>query len=104
MLVILRFRVPDAHRPAFDAAVGHLETHLRACPGLLSLERGTAVDDEEFHALVMTWDLPRSWRTAFGGQSGRAAFLPVMAWLLDEPSAYAGPRDDTFNLPRGASR
>ena len=49
--------------------------------------------------MVTTWDLPKSWRNAFTGAAGRAAFLPVMAWLIDEPTAYSEAEDQTFTLP-----
>jgi len=99
MLVVLRFRVPTAARSGFAAALGHLERHLRSCSGLESLHVGTAVDDDELHTVVTTWDLPKSWRSAFTGAAGRAAFLPVMAWLLDEPTAYSDATDESFTLP-----
>ena len=99
MLVVLRFRVPTAARSGFAAALRHLERHLRGCSGLESLHVGTAVDDDELHTVVTTWDLPKSWRSAFTGAAGRAAFLPVMAWLLDEPTAYSDATDESFTLP-----
>lgn len=99
MLVVLRFRVPTAARSGFAAALGHLERYLRSCSGLESLHVGTAVDDDELHTVVTTWDLPKSWRSAFTGAAGRAAFLPVMAWLLDEPTAYSDAADESFTLP-----
>ena len=99
MLVVLRFRVPTAARSGFAAALRHLERHLRGCSGLESLHVGTAVDDDELHTVVTTWDLPKSWRSAFTGAAGRAAFLPVMAWLLDEPTAYSDAADESFPLP-----
>ena len=99
MLVVLRFRVPTAARSGFAAALGHLERHLRSCSGLESLHVGTAVDDDELHTVVTTWDLHKSWRSAFTGAAGRAAFLPVMAWLLDEPTAYSDATDESFTLP-----
>ena len=61
MLVVLRFRVPTAARSGFAAALRHLEHHLRGCSGLESLHVGTAVDDDELHTVVTTWDLPKSW-------------------------------------------
>ena len=100
MLVVLRFRVPTAARSGFAAALRHLERHLRGCSGLESLHVGTAVDDDELHTVVTTWDLPKSWRNAFTGAAGRAAFLPVMAWLIDEPTAYSEAEDQTFTMPR----
>ena len=98
MLVVLRFRVPTAARSGFAAALGHLERHLRGCSGLESLHVGTAVDDE-LHTVVTTWDLPKSWRSAFTGAAGRSAFLPVMVWLVDEPTAYSEAEEQTFTLP-----
>ena len=99
MLVVLRFRVPTAARSGFAAALRHLEHHLRGCSGLESLHVGTAVDDDELHTVVTTWDLPKSWRNAFTGAAGRAAFLPVMVWLIDEPTAYSDATDESFTLP-----
>ncbi|WP_277100817.1 antibiotic biosynthesis monooxygenase family protein [Cutibacterium granulosum] len=99
MLVVLRFRVPTAARSGFVAALGHLERYLRSCSGLESLHVGTAVDDDELHTVVTTWDLPKSWRSAFTGAAGRAAFLPVMVWLIDEPTAYSDATDESFTLP-----
>jgi len=99
MLVILRFRVPAAARTGFSAALRHLEHHLRSCSGLESLHVGVAVDDDELHTVVTTWDLPKSWRSAFTGAAGRAAFLPVMVWLIDEPTAYSDATDESFTLP-----
>ena len=49
--------------------------------------------------MVTTWDLPKSWRSAFTGAAGRAAFLPVMVWLIDEPTAYSDATDESFTLP-----
>ena len=99
MLVVLRFRVPTAARSGFVAALGHLERYLRSCSGLESLHVGTAVDDDELHTVVTTWDLPKSWRNAFTGAAGRAAFMPVMVWLIDEPTAYSDATDESFTLP-----
>lgn len=100
MLVILRFRVPTSRRGGFDTALEGLVAHLRGCEGLVDLQVGRAVDDDELVAVVTRWATPKAWRRAYGTAAGRMAFLPVVADLLDEPSAYVGPDDDHENVPR----
>ncbi|AXE39042.1 antibiotic biosynthesis monooxygenase family protein [Acidipropionibacterium virtanenii] len=100
MIVILRFSAPDGQWPALRSALGALIGHLEECPGLEGLDAGRNVDDEELAAVVTRWQSPRAWRSAFGGAAGRAAFMGVAPWMLDEPSAYLGLDDDQINLPR----
>ncbi|AMS04742.1 antibiotic biosynthesis monooxygenase [Acidipropionibacterium acidipropionici] len=100
MIVILRFRAPDGQWPALRVALDALIAHLEGCPGLQGLDAGRNVDEEDLAAVVTRWDSPRAWRSAFGGTAGRAAFMAVAPWMVDEPSAYLDLDGDQINLPR----
>lgn len=102
VIVILRFRAEPAQWPALRSGLDALIGHLGGCDGLEGLHAGRNVDDDGLAVVVARWTTPRAWRSAYGGNDGRAAFMAVAPWMLDEPSAYLPLDDDQENLPRGS--
>lgn len=101
MLVIHRFLVPvdlrAEFRPAADAALDHL----RSRPGVVAVDLACNIDDPQLWALVTRWQDPGSYRRAISGAAATYALMPVMAYAIDEPSAYLPPEELGQNIPRG---
>ncbi len=101
MLVIHRFRVPTGRSAEFAAAARVAVDHFRARPGVAGVDLVRNLDDPLLWALVTRWDDPGSYRRAIGGAAATYALMPVMAYALDEPSAYLPADELGDNVPRG---
>lgn len=85
MIVVNRFRVegqePTAPLRALMAAFGESTGHV-------SSELGRNLDDSDLWVLITRWADVGSYRRALSGYDVKMALLPMMAWMIDEPSAY----------------
>jgi hypothetical protein len=99
VIVVSRFRVPAADRPAFEVAAAPAVQLLSVQPGLLGLDFGINLDDPELWVLATRWLDVGSYRRALGS-SNRVVLWPLLALALDEPSAYDDAETVGQNLPR----
>ncbi len=102
MLVIHRFRVPEDRRAQFLPAADAALEHFRARPDVQGVDLVANIDDPQLWAMVTRWPDPGSYRRAIGGAAATYALMPVMAYALDEPSAYLPADELGDNIPRGA--
>lgn len=101
MIVVTRFRVAEADRPGFTVVAEPAVEMLRARPGLLSLDFGVNLDDPELWVLVTRWENVGSYRRALSGYDSRVTLYPLLALVVDEPSAYDDASLVGQNRPRG---
>lgn len=102
MLVIHRFRVRPGSTAEFLAAAAPALDHLRGRPGVEAVDLVANIDDPELWALVSRWPDVGHYRRAISGAAATYALMPVMAYAIDEPSAYLPPEELGENVPRGS--
>ncbi|QGF24355.1 antibiotic biosynthesis monooxygenase family protein [Raineyella fluvialis] len=102
MLVIHRFHVPEGRTADFETAAGAAVAHFRTRPGVDGVDLVRNLDEPGLWALVTRWADPGSYRRAISGAAATYALMPVMAYALDEPSAYLPAEELGENVPRGA--
>ena len=88
MLVLNRFRVPEAEGDAFRADLVRAHDALAACAGHLSGSLGRNVDDPTLWALVTTWEHVGAYRRALSSYDVKLHAVPTLGRAIDEPSAY----------------
>ncbi|HEY3528783.1 MAG TPA: antibiotic biosynthesis monooxygenase family protein [Nocardioides sp.] len=88
MIVVNRFRVPEAEQAAF-------RDDLERARGVLAVQRGHVagrigrnVDDPELWVLTTEWEGPGAYRRALSAYDVKLAAVPTLSRALDEPSAY----------------
>ncbi len=86
MFAVTRFRTEDPTALLADGAV--LLAALRARPGFLAGEFGTAADEEGLCALLTTWDGVGAYRRALSAAEVKIAGAPVWVHAVDEPGVY----------------
>ncbi|MGA4508554.1 antibiotic biosynthesis monooxygenase family protein [Propionibacteriaceae bacterium G1746] len=101
MLVVNRFRVPEAQRDVFVAQASAAVELFRTKTGLLSIDLVQNLDEPDLWALVHHWDRVGSYRRALNGFESKTVIVPMLSLAIDEASAYADPADVGINLPRG---
>ncbi len=101
MIVVTRFRVPATERPGFEAVAAPAVHLLSGKPGLLSLDFGVNLDDPELWVLATRWADVGSYRRALSGYESRVTIYPLLALVIDEPTAYDDPATVGENRPRG---
>ena len=88
MLVVTRLRVPPGDEEPFAAAAGQALELLSARPGYLAGDLGRAADDADLWLLCSRWTGAGAYRRALSAYDSKVALAPLMAYALDEPSAY----------------
>jgi len=101
VIVVTRFRVPVADRPGFELTAAPALALLGAKPGLLSLDFGVNLDDPELWVLATRWADVGSYRRALSGYESRVTIYPLLALVIDEPTAYDDAAAVGENRPRG---
>ena len=88
VLVVNRFRVPEAEMADFRTA-------LEAALAVLAQQRGYAdgrlgrnVDDPTLWVMVTRWDDVGSYRRALSSYDVKVGAVPLLSRAVDEPSAY----------------
>lgn len=88
MLVVNRFRVPEAEGESFAVELTDALDLLAARPGYVEGTIGRNVDDPELWVLTTRWENPGSYRRALGWYDVRVGAWPVLSRAVEEPSAY----------------
>lgn len=88
MLVVNRFRVPEADEPAFRVDVEAARAALADRPGYLSGTIGRNLDDPGLWVLTTTWEHVGAYRRALSSYDVKLHAVPLLGRALDEPSAY----------------
>lgn len=100
MIVWMRLEVPESDADEFRSGASTAVDYLAGCPGADRVELVRSLDSPTLWAIASRWRDVGSYRRALGGYAGRMALMPVMAWMIDEPSAFDDPDDVGTNLPR----
>lgn len=82
------------------AAVGELTAFWAELSGCMAYGLVRNIDDPRLWLLWSRWANIGSYRQGLGGPA-KFLWLPVMGWVIDEPTAYGDPDDVGLNLPRG---
>lgn len=101
MIVLTRFRVPEATSADFVTRAQAAIAVLRTKPGLESLDFGRNLDDSELWTLTTRWADVGSYRRALNGLESKMVVVPMLSEAIDEPSAYDDPDHVGENVPRG---
>jgi len=88
VLVVNRFRVPEAEGEAFARELAAALGILAERPGHVSGTIGRNVDDPELWVLTTHWENVGAYRRALGWYDVRVGAWPVLARAIEEPSAY----------------
>ena len=88
MLVVSRFRVPEAEAEAFRTDLERAAGVLAERPGHLSGRIGRNVDEPELWVLTTTWEHVGAYRRALSSYDVKLNAVPLLSRALDEPSAY----------------
>lgn len=88
MLVVNRFRVPEAEAAGFRDDLERARQALAARPGLLESHVGRNVDDPALWTLVTRWEHVGAYRRALSAYDVKLYAVPVLGRAIEEPSAY----------------
>ena len=88
MIVVNRFRVPEAQAEGFREDLQRAREALAARPGLFSSGIGRNVDDPELWVLHTVWRDVGSYRRALSAYEVKLTAVPVLSRAVDEPGAY----------------
>jgi Antibiotic biosynthesis monooxygenase len=88
MLVVSRFRVPEAEGEAFRRDVERAHEVLAERPGYESGRIGRNLDDPSLWALVTTWENVGAYRRALSSYDVKLHAVPLLSRAIDEPSAF----------------
>lgn len=88
MLVINRFRVPEAEAEAFRADVERAHATLAERPGYAWGRIGRNLDDPTLWSLVTTWEHVGAYRRALSSYDVKLHAVPLLSRAIDEPSAF----------------
>ncbi|HEX5860241.1 MAG TPA: antibiotic biosynthesis monooxygenase family protein [Nocardioides sp.] len=104
MLVVNRFRVPEAAAEAFRADLERALATLAERPGYTDGRIGRNVDDPSLWVLTTRWEGPGAYRRALSAYDVKLQAVPVLGRALDEPGAYELVEPDTvLNVPSSRS-
>ena len=88
MLVLNRFRVPEAEAAAFRDDLSRAHEVLAAQKGYADGWIGRNVDDPELWTLTTRWEHVGAYRRALSTYDAKLSAVPVLSRAVDEPSAY----------------
>jgi quinol monooxygenase YgiN len=88
VLVVTRYRVPEAEARAFLEQVRTALRVLCACPGVLRGRVGRATDDPQLWTLTCEWTSVGAYRRALSSYDVKLHAVPLMSRALDEPTAF----------------
>lgn len=104
MIVVSRFRVPEAEAGGFRDDLERAREVLSAQPGFLSGRLGRNVDDPELWLLTTEWEGPGAYRRALSSYDVKLGAVPTLSRAVDEPSAYEPVEPGTaLNVSRSRS-
>ncbi len=87
MLAVTRLRVP-ADEGGHRADLHGVLAALAAKPGFLRGQVGESVDEPGLLVLVTEWSGAGAYRRGLSAYDVKIAFADLMAYVLDEPSAF----------------
>lgn len=90
MISIIRFRNASGN---FAAEASQVIEYWRSCPGCDDVELNRNLDDPELWALVSLWKDVGSYRRSFGGYEAKMVLTPLLAYAIDEPTAYLNTQE-----------
>ncbi|MXG90867.1 antibiotic biosynthesis monooxygenase [Nocardioides flavescens] len=88
MLVVSRFRVPEAEGPSFREGIAAAHAVLAERPGYVAGQVGRNLDDPELWVLTTRWEHVGAYRRALSSYEVKLHAVPLLSRALDEPSAY----------------
>lgn len=88
VLVVNRFRVPEAEGEVFRADIERARQALAERPGHLESRIGRNVDDPSLWVLTSTWEHVGAYRRALSAYDVKLHAVPVLSRAIEEPSAY----------------
>lgn len=88
MIVVNRFRVPEADAEPFRAELEAALEPLRQQRGHLSGRIGHNVDDPELWVLVTEWESVGAYRRALSSYDVKVGAVQILSRSVDEPAAY----------------
>jgi hypothetical protein len=88
VLVVSRFRVPEAEGDAFRGDLERARAVLADRPGYASGRIGRNLDDPTLWTLVTTWENVGAYRRALSSYDVKLLAVPLLSRAIDEPSAY----------------
>ena len=88
MLVVNRFRVPEADTPTFRADLERARAVLAERPGYLSGTIGRNLDDPTLWVLTTRWEHVGAYRRALSAYDVKLGAVPLLSRAVDEPSAF----------------
>lgn len=101
MLVVTRYRVPEAEAAQFRDELREAHDVLAGQRGYEDGRVGRNVDDPTLWTMVTWWRDVGSYRRALSSYDVKLRAVPLLGRALDEPSAYEGLDGDlNRDLPR----
>ncbi len=88
MIVVNRFRVPEAEGEAFRTDLDRAHAALAERPGYLAGTVGRNVDDPTLWVLSTTWENVGSYRRALSSYDVKLNAVGLLGRAIDEPSAF----------------
>lgn len=88
MLVVNRFRVPEAEGETFRADLAAAHEALASRPGYVDGWLGRNLDEPELWLLTTRWESVGSYRRALSSYDVKLVAVPTLSRAVDEPSAY----------------
>jgi quinol monooxygenase YgiN len=88
VIVVNRFRVPEAEQAAFRDDLERARATLAVQRGYVTGRIGRNLDDPELWLLTTQWEGPGAYRRALSAYDVKVAAVPTLGRALDEPSAY----------------
>jgi len=95
VLVVSRFRVPDAEGEAFRAELAAAHAVLAERPGYVDGHVGRNLDDPTLWVLTTRWEHVGAYRRALSSYEVKLHAVQLLSRALDEPSAYEVVEPDT---------
>ena len=103
VIVVSRFRVPEAEQASFREQLERARGTLAVQQGYVAGRVGRNVDDPELWLLSTEWVGPGAYRRALSAYDVKLTAVPVLSRAVDEPSAYETVEPGT-ELNRHAAR
>ncbi len=88
MIVVNRFRVPEAEAASFRADLERARQTLAIQAGYVAGHLGRNVDDPDLWLLTTEWEGPGAYRRALSAYDVKLTAVPTLSRAIDEPSAY----------------
>jgi quinol monooxygenase YgiN len=100
VIVLNRFRVPDAETEQFRAQGRAAIAVLAEREGFISADFGRNVDEPSLWTITTRWQNVGSYRRALQGYESKMVVVPLLSVAIDEPSAYDDDALVGDNRPR----